>query len=176
MTSAQKLVYTNLAKSKNLSMTGFNYFVKVALADLYTHTHLVAYWSFNELTGNTVYDYSGNGHHALLKPTYPSNCPTRANSINEKYGKALYFNGTSYVQTPSFTIPNTGILTVEVWMKSKLNADGQGIVCTGAQSFTVGFILMLRFFNNYDLSYGYASGTNWPNAYFTNFFQNLDSQ
>ena len=34
-----------------------------------------------------------------------------------KYGSA----GNGYISTPSFAIPNTGIITVEAWMKSKLN-------------------------------------------------------
>jgi len=39
--------------------------------------------------------------------------------------KAMYYdaNGADYIVTPSFAIPNTGILTIEAWMKSKKNAD-----------------------------------------------------
>ena len=37
----------------------------------------------------------------------------------------MYYSatGTGYIRTPSFAIPDTGILTIEAWMKSKKNAD-----------------------------------------------------
>ncbi|MFA5298127.1 MAG: hypothetical protein WC389_07965 [Lutibacter sp.] len=113
MTLAQKLPYETYVVEHKLKMSGFNYFIKVAQADLYTHSNLVAYWSMNELSGATAFDYSGNGHHATLKPTYPSDCPRRDDSFKKSYGKALHFDGNDYLQTPSFAIPNTGILTIE---------------------------------------------------------------
>jgi hypothetical protein len=43
---------------------------------------------------------------------------------------AMYYDASSsdYISTPSFAIPNTGILTVEAWMKSKIYAGYQEIV------------------------------------------------
>lgn len=39
--------------------------------------NLVGYWQFNENTGNTLYDYSGNGHNGTLTngPTYSTDVP-----------------------------------------------------------------------------------------------------
>jgi hypothetical protein len=36
----------------------------------------------------------------------------------------MYYDASStdYISTPSFAIPNTGILTIEAWMKSVFNA------------------------------------------------------
>jgi hypothetical protein len=36
----------------------------------------------------------------------------------------MYYDasGTDYISTPSFAISNTGVLTIEAWMKSKINA------------------------------------------------------
>ena len=49
--------------------------------------------------------------------------------------------GTGYISTPSFAIPNTGVLTIEAWMKSKYSATShQSIVSDGNENATVGFI------------------------------------
>jgi hypothetical protein len=59
----------------------------------------------------------------------------------------MYYSatGTGYISTPSFAIPNTGILTIEAWMKSKFNATViQDIVGDGAESNTIGYIRTFR--------------------------------
>jgi len=55
----------------------------------------------------------------------------------------MYYDasGTDYISTPSFAIPNTGILTVEAWMKSKVYVTtNQTIVGDGNQAATIGFL------------------------------------
>jgi len=53
-------------------------------------------------------DYSGNGYNAT------NNGADRVTTIGAN--KAMYYDasGTDYIATPSFAIPNTGILTIEV--------------------------------------------------------------
>jgi hypothetical protein len=55
----------------------------------------------------------------------------------------MYYDasGTDYISTPSFAIPNTGILTVEAWMKSKINATiRQTIIGEAVADSVVGYI------------------------------------
>jgi len=55
----------------------------------------------------------------------------------------MYYSatGTGYISTPSFAIPNTGILTVEAWMKSQLNTTVRhSMISDDNRSGTVGFI------------------------------------
>jgi hypothetical protein len=55
----------------------------------------------------------------------------------------MYYDasGTDYISTPSFAIPNTGILTIEAWMKSVIQATmNQTIIGDNAQSSTIGYI------------------------------------
>jgi len=54
----------------------------------------------------------------------------------------MYYDasGTDYISTPSFAIPNTGVLTVEAWMKSVNNVSVyQTIIGEAAVSTTVGY-------------------------------------
>ena len=53
-----------------------------------------------------------------------------------KYGP----EGTGYIVTPSFAIPNTGVLTVEAWVKNKLQSFLQTVIAENANSATIGFV------------------------------------
>jgi hypothetical protein len=55
----------------------------------------------------------------------------------------MYYDasGTDYISTPSFAIPNTGILTIEAWMKSKIQTSiYQSILSDYNENPTVGFL------------------------------------
>ncbi len=86
-------------------------------------------------------------------------------------------NGADYIQTPSFAIPNTGILTVEAWMKSVLNvSETQAFVSHEYFGGISGYINFHRISNSNILRYSYHDGTT-PNSFSaTDFFQNLDNQ
>ena len=93
--------------------------------------------------------------------------------------KSMYYSatGTGYVSTPSFAIPNTGILTVEAWMKSSFNATiSQAIMGDNADSNTIGYILINRGLKTNTLYYYYANGAGQIQGILGNFFQNLDGQ
>jgi len=63
----------------------------------------------------------------------------------------MYYDaaGADYISTPSFAIPDTGILTIEAWMKSKLDvAKFQGIISDAAQADTIGFLWLHRYINS----------------------------
>ena len=50
-------------------------------------------------------------------------------------------NGADYIVTPSFAIPDTGVLTISAWMKSTLKiTEGQTIMGDNGSSATIGWI------------------------------------
>jgi hypothetical protein len=68
---------------------------------------LVAYWSFDEGSGNIAYDSSGNGNHGTIYG---------AKWTNGKFGQALSFDGVDdYVDTTAINI--TGPITITLWVK-----------------------------------------------------------
>jgi len=91
----------------------------------------------------------------------------------------MYYDASSsdYIRTNSFGIPDTGILTVEAWMKSVVNGTvHQSIIGEATQSTTIGYIQIFRLATSNILSYKYANGVSSLNMSFSNFFQNLDNQ
>ena len=78
---------------------------------------LVAYWSFDEGSGNIAYDASGNGNHGTL-----INGPKWTQG---KIGQALSFDGVDdYVDTPLLQNSVTEY-TIEAWIKTTKN---QGVI------------------------------------------------
>jgi len=68
---------------------------------------LVAYWSFDEGSGNIAYDSSGNGNHGTIYG---------AKWTQGKFGQALSFDGVDdYVDTTAINI--TGPITITLWVK-----------------------------------------------------------
>jgi len=91
----------------------------------------------------------------------------------------MYYSTTStgYISTSSFAILNTGILTIEMWMKSQLSATlDQTIMCDNNVSNTVGFIFFTRDVSASHLRYKYATGSGQTNASAINILQGLDNQ
>ena len=83
-------------------------------------TGLVAAYSFNEGTGTTVTDLSGNN---LTGTIVGASWSTQG-----KYGNALSFNGTSnYVDLGNPTaLKLTGSMTIEAWIKAAANPPNDG--------------------------------------------------
>jgi len=77
---------------------------------------LVGYWKFNEGSGNTVYDSSGNNRDGTI------------HGAKWDYGKvdyALKFDGTDdYVSLPTLYSSRPTSLTVTAWIKSQFNHAG----------------------------------------------------
>lgn len=101
MSSADKLSWEDTAKANRFKGTGYHYFLHKAQKDLYQYLGLIGYGTSNYNVGDTIYDLSGNENHNILKPSYPSDCPTLVDSYNKKNGKAISFNGlTQYGVVP----------------------------------------------------------------------------
>jgi hypothetical protein len=134
-------------------------------------SNLILYYDFNEGSGTTALDRSGHSYIGTLNgPTYTSLTSSE---------QTLYYDasGADYISTPSFAIPNTGILTIEAWMKSKINATtNQVILGDNAISSTVGFLASFRASNANKLTYQYATSSAQGYAYFNDLFLNLDNQ
>jgi len=84
----------------------------LAIKPASAQTGLVGYWKFDEGSGNTAHDSSGNGNTGTL-----TNGPVW---VDGKYGKALKFDGVDdYVSIPhSSSLDISGNqMTVDYWMK-----------------------------------------------------------
>jgi hypothetical protein len=122
---------TNVTPSKTVVGQGYSMNVNVTVANqgdftetfnvtLYAQnqnqtaineTGLVGYWKFDEGTGTTAYDSSGNNNHGEL-----TNGPTW---VDGKYGKALRFDGIDdYVEipdSPELRLNESKGLTIMLW-------------------------------------------------------------
>jgi D-alanyl-D-alanine dipeptidase len=78
--------------------------------------NLLAYWNFNENSGNTLNDVSNNGITGMIYG---------ASWTPGVRGSALYFDGTDdYVETLSTDILNLLPVTISAWVKPTLRSDG----------------------------------------------------
>jgi flagellin-like protein len=87
---------------------------------------LVGYWKFDEGTGTTAADSSGNGNDGTLV-----NGPTW---IDGKYGKALTFDGVNdYVLVPKYgsNFFGSGPFTIEAWINANNVSSYRPVVCSG---------------------------------------------
>ena len=84
---------------------------------------IVGIWKFDEGTGNTAKDSSGNGNDGELmnKPKW----------VNGKFGKALEFDGSNFVDMGNDeSLQFDGDVTIVVWVKPEsVGAGRQNIVC-----------------------------------------------
>jgi len=79
---------------------------------------LVGSWSFDEGSGNTAYDSSGNGNDGELK--------NGVTWTDGKFGKALSFDGVDdYVEVPSNANLDSPSFSVVLWVKLDTASDGK---------------------------------------------------
>jgi len=89
----------------------------------YNHGGPVGYWKFDEGSGTTTYDSSGNNNTGVIYSAstsciYPAaGCPQW---VQGKYGSALSFDGVEdYVSVPNSSSTNvTSTVTIEAWIYS----------------------------------------------------------
>ena len=87
---------------------------------------LVAWWKFEEGSGTTIQDLSGNGNTGTISGT-PS-------WTTGKSGLAFNFNGATYINfgdKPGFNM-GTGDYTVDLWAKITSTVQGGGIISKGS--------------------------------------------
>lgn len=93
MPEAEKNEWRNNEEGKRLNITGYQYFLKAAQADLYNKTGLICYYPMNEIINNQTHDFSGNGLHGDLEPTPPADAPYLIKSYSKKMDMGLKFDG-----------------------------------------------------------------------------------
>jgi hypothetical protein len=98
-----------------VSVTVFMY-ANVAKAQQIVTEGLVSYWDFDDIKGRTVKDIWGNNDGAFVGDP---------RIVDGKFGKALEFDGTDYVEmrNPSFIPTGESALTMEAWIKPSAPAD-----------------------------------------------------
>ena len=111
--------------------------------------YLVAYWSFDEGSGNTAYDGSGNGNDGTIIGT------TWSEGI---YGKALYFDGDNdYV---NFTSPvlNTPSYSICAWVKPDSITGGTDmyVIANGGEGGGTGFYINTEWAGGFNGDYQFG--------------------
>jgi hypothetical protein len=111
---------------------------------------LVAYWSFDEGSGNIAYDSSGNGNHGTIYG---------AKWTQGKFGQALSFDGVDdWVDVGNPAILNiTDAITIEAWVKP-VQKGQQGII-SGSSYYGGSYTLYLRNTPGQDVGFWFNNGT-----------------
>ncbi|MBN2534350.1 MAG: carbohydrate-binding protein [Spirochaetales bacterium] len=86
---------------------------------------LIAYWNFNEKTGTTAYDSSGNENHGTLQFTEWDTGDTGDTGV---YGSCLFFDGYGTVETGTPIMTRLPKFTVAYWMKPTSIKSLMGII------------------------------------------------
>jgi hypothetical protein len=93
---------------------------KGIISNVFAGNTLVAYWSFDEGTGNFPRDQSGNGNDAIIHG---------ASWTTGKIRQALKFSGIDeYVSIPELFSSSPASLTISLWMNSKMNGTTEGVM------------------------------------------------
>ena len=97
-----------------------------------TGDRIAAEWDFNDCSGTTATDSSGNGNTLSFTGTIPWSTDTPAGN-----GCSLSFNGSSYAKYSPFKFQPLGNspVTISAWVKpSVINGVDQAIACLGVDS------------------------------------------
>ncbi len=131
-----------------------------ACGEFVADTGTIALWHFNEGSGLTTADSSGNGHTGTLGNSTTANTadPTW---VAGRFGGALSYAQANqqYVQgAGSNTFPNDQV-TVEFWERgvAPFGSSSPGY----SQPFTAGFICVAVNMSQQDMEFGVGNGTNW---------------
>ena len=118
-----------------VTMTGL-VFLLTALTGAFVEAELVAEWHFDEGTGDTAIDSSGNGADGSI---------VGAKYVPGAFGTALEFDGDDYVEIGLLDAFQTGgekALTVEVWVKLSRTPDALGYIFqSGVPAAVLGFTM-----------------------------------
>ncbi len=135
---------------------------------------LVGYWRFDEGSGTTAYDSSGNGNDGTVNGG--------AQWVAGQLGGALEFNGSnSYVSAPHIPL-NSRSFTITMWVNPVLYTDQTvvfGQVQTGSQNLSMhyrlwgdGRVRMGFYSNDLDTVAGTVADNNWYHITFWYDFEN----
>lgn len=115
-------------------------------SEIYSEPGLVAYWKFNEGTGCSVFDSSGNNNQAILKPDCPSNSPQRV--LIEENNFTLQFDGKDdYLEVPEAA-------NLDITQKITL----QALIKYSADPKSFNGIILAKYDKDFDLPFYLLSG------------------
>ena len=104
----------------------------------------ILWYDFNDGTGTSIFDRSGNGRHGIMK-----NMDDKTDYVQGKFGQALDFDGVDdFVDSKDLDI--NGSFTLQAWVKPSGTAKGT-VVCKGTGA-DINYCLDLR---NNDNSVGF---------------------
>ncbi|MCH8219598.1 MAG: LamG domain-containing protein, partial [Planctomycetes bacterium] len=110
---------------------------------------LVAYWPFDEGTGVTAFDESGNGNDAAVEGG--------ATWVEGQLGSALQFNGSNaYVRAPYIPFDSRSH-TVAMWVNTPRTGGDQMVVFAQVQNQSNNLSLHYRVYNNGTIRMGFYS-------------------
>lgn len=117
LSAADKILWGNLVKEKNLAMSGYNYFISDYINTMLIPPPppgpitdgLISWWKFDEGEGVTANDSWGTNHGSLNGCTW----------VDGKINKCLQFNGTTdFVNYPTNGFPfGNSPRTLEAWFR-----------------------------------------------------------
>lgn len=113
-------------------------------------------WNFEDGTGTTAYDTSGNNYSLPLGAGNSS-----PSFVPGKIGKSLSFQGNDYVGYQNTILSNTGPVTVQAWIKTNTSNQG-GIVSRYGNSGAYNYRLYLNSSTG-KVSFNRGNGT-WDNT------------
>ncbi len=143
MTDGEKAPFIAAVNTSRLQMSPWNYFVKKARKDLYSHLGLAGYWSVNQITtitplfpwGDPSYvflDLAGKNYNGTLGPSALNDAPFLVPGLGGKFGRAVSFDGINdQVNLGDVKIAsNRSILSFEAWLKPASTSSGHHRVFT----------------------------------------------
>jgi len=116
---------------------------------------LVAYWSFDEGSGDKLIDHSGTGNDGKIngKPKW----------VASNFGKAMEFDGSVYVLVPnndSYNFTKDASFTIALWINYELKGDWSGPL----QKFNGGYPFKIEIDPSNQLYFAIYDGANNPRA------------
>lgn len=118
--NASQTAVNNATVNMNAAIEAYeaNFIAPIAAASLAGH------WKFDEGTGTTAADASGNGFTGTLKTGdafWGAGVPVWTTDRNGTANKAIYFNEGAHVEVPYNTKLNPQTITIALWMKQDVN-------------------------------------------------------
>ncbi len=89
---------------------------------------LVGYWKFDEDTGKTAKDWSGNGKTATLNSIAEPSTATSGWTSKGKMSRALNFDGTNDYVSTLLPLNSLSAMTISWWEKTSVDTQAAGVI------------------------------------------------
>jgi hypothetical protein len=143
MTDDEKSVYNSAAQEyfnrTKKYISGYNYWIKIALTDLDTYYGLACFYPFNEGSGLVAYDHSGNNFNGIFYPSSVLSYVQYVESENDKFGTCVDCDGSNqYIEVASDPKLNfSEEITLSAWVKLNEKNTARSYLVTRAGSYSL---------------------------------------